>query len=681
METGQVLTTLAELVASNTTIANKQDKLDNTLNTTDKTVSGAINEINSKETTNETNISSHISNTSNPHNTSIDNLQKVNITSPINKQQLGYDSSSNKWINQDNVDEKVKINAISDSKYLGEWIDGISIQNVGGKVVAKSLDGLQVTLNEMNYLSGLNENIMTKFSSIINGNGGIEVYKNGIFGTYANLLAFDFTTLTSGKTYLMYVSTDEVHNGNGTTYMSDSTTNNTSNLPKYCGLSSATQRILTIDKVDLANETKGILAQSSMDMTDIVKTTTLANYETISDLQANYATISQVGSKISTTDADAKYELKNAMLVKPNNYLYVAKNGLDTNDGSASNPFLTIQKAIDTATSGTTIFIFPASYSENIALKANVMLTSPVKFGVTITGNHIANFAGTVVCDNITFNSTSGNTLSFNGIGIQNLQLIGSSVNSINGDAINYTNTNASSRIYFEDGTCNVATSGTNARCFCSSSTAKGKLIANRVSFGINNPDNVCLSINGAISFTHTSDVVVGQAVVSNTASYTSAMVSHTTNSVPSVITNSTGLTTMLNCIQIGTSIPMVAGAGLFAESAILYPSTGKGTASTLNGGLGANIINMSSIKLRGGTLKTTVQDGLIEYDNSNLYFSIGTVRDKIATMGNIPNVTNKLEATNIKAGTNVIVTTNGNDVTISSSGGTGVSTWNTFNL
>lgn len=313
METGSVITTLQDLVKSSEVVINKQDKTDNTLNTTDKTISGAINEINSKETTNETNISSHTSNTSNPHNTNLSLLKDTTITNPTDKQQLGYDMATSKWINQDNVDEKVKINATSTSKYLGEWIDGITIQNVGGKLVAKSLDALDTTLRELNFISGLDENIMTKFSNIVNGNGGIEVYKNATFSTYASLLTFDFTTLISGKTYLIYVSADENHSNNGTTYICTNETNNITKLPYYCGLSSATQRILSIDKVDLTNEVKNKLSQNNMDMTDIVKTTDLNNYLKVNDASSTYATISSISSKANTSDVYTQTQTDNLL--------------------------------------------------------------------------------------------------------------------------------------------------------------------------------------------------------------------------------------------------------------------------------------------------------------------------------------------------------------------------------
>lgn len=323
-------------------------------------------------------------------------------------------------------------------------------------------------------------------------------------------------------------------------------------------------------------------------------------------------------------------------IVKPTNYIYVAKNGNDTTgDGSAGSPYLTISKAITVATAGITVFIFPGTYTENLTLKVGVNLTCPVQYGVYVIGNHTATGTGTIICDNIVFqnasSAASGTTLTVSGSTAINLQFYGSYINSFSlsgaGDAIQWTNTNASSKIQIIDGNVSVAHSNETARCFYSTTGAAGSIIANRVSFKLDNPNNVALAIGGAVSFTHTADAVLGQAVVSNSASYTSGINTHTTASVPTVVTNSTGTTTMLNCVQIGTSIPMVSGAGVFTEAAVLYPASGKGTASTLNGGQGAYIINMSSVKLRSGTLKPVVQDGLLEYDGTHLYFTIGTTR------------------------------------------------------
>jgi len=68
------------------------------------------------------------------------------------------------------------------------------------------------------------------------------------------------------------------------------------------GLSSATQRDLSVNKVDLTSEVKNILPKVNMDLTGIVKTSDLGDYETISDLQTNYATKSSVSAKINTID-------------------------------------------------------------------------------------------------------------------------------------------------------------------------------------------------------------------------------------------------------------------------------------------------------------------------------------------------------------------------------------------
>jgi hypothetical protein len=314
--------------------------------------------------------------------------------------------------------------------------------------------------------------------------------------------------------------------------------------------------------------------------------------------------------------------------VKPANYMYVGKNGNDgTADGSANLPYLTIQAAITAATSGSTVFIWPGTYTENLTFKAGVNLSTSTIFSVYITGNHTVNVSGTMVIENIILQSTTGVTLTFSGTSSQNFQLYSSSVNSGSGDAINWTNTNSSSKILFQDGTCNVATSGATARCFYSTTGAAGSVIANRVTFKLNNPDNVCLSVGGAVSFTHTSDAVTGQIVMSGTASMTSAIVTHTCATQPVLTTNSSGATTFLDCIDISTAQPIIAGAGVFVYAATILGSTGKGAAPTINGGAGTIPLDFTPIKFRSASLRPTPLDGMLEYDGTHLYFTIGVTR------------------------------------------------------
>jgi hypothetical protein len=331
--------------------------------------------------------------------------------------------------------------------------------------------------------------------------------------------------------------------------------------------------------------------------------------------------------------------------IAPSNYLYVAKSGNDTTgDGSANLPYLTIAKAISAASSGTTIFVFPGTYTESITLVAGVNLTCPVEYGVYIIGNHTANFSGTVVCENIVLqnasSAASGTVLTFSGTGAQNLIFLNSYINSASlsgaGDAISWTNTNASSKIQHIDGNINVAHSNSTARAIVCASTAAGSFIANRCTVKIDSPDNVAIVLAGSVSYTHTADAITGQVTVANTASAAIAQVAMATTSVAVLTTSSSGTVALINDTISTTATPAIAGAGILTDVALLYLSTGVGGASTLNGGLGPISLPMSSVKIRSATLVPAGQvaagsnTGAFEFDGTHLYFTIGTTRSTI---------------------------------------------------
>lgn len=314
--------------------------------------------------------------------------------------------------------------------------------------------------------------------------------------------------------------------------------------------------------------------------------------------------------------------------VLPTNYVYVGKNGNDTTgNGSANKPYLTVQKAITSSSSGTTIFIFPGTYSESITFKAGVNLTSPATLSVYITGNHIADFSGTVVIENIVLNSSSGNTLLFSGNGNKNLQFHSSSVYSTSGHAINWTNTNTSSKINFGDCTVNVTTSGSSAKAIYSTTGAVGGIIANTTSFKVNNPNNICLEIGGGVTFTHTADVIIGQVVVNNTASVTIGNVSMTTTSVPCLVTNSSGSTTLLNVIAVSGGTYAFGGTvgSTIVFMGILYGAVAVGAQN-----ITAIPLYMAPIRIRPSTLYSSINTGTIQFDGNDLYVDIGTKRYKL---------------------------------------------------
>lgn len=332
--------------------------------------------------------------------------------------------------------------------------------------------------------------------------------------------------------------------------------------------------------------------------------------------------------------------------VKPANYIYVGKNGNDsTADGSANLPYLTIGAAITAASSGTTIFVFPGSYTESITFKAGVNLTSPAEYSVYIIGNHAwTSGAGTIISENIVLqnpaSAASGTTLAVSGSQAVNLILINSYVNSASlsgaGDAINWTNSNSASKLQINDGNINVTHSGATARAFYSTTGAAGNINANRCTVKIDNPNNVALGIGGALSFTHTSDAVTGQIAVANTAVYVGSLVALTTTSVPVFTTTSSGTSVLSSVPVITTASPAFTGSGGLAYVAVEYLSTGVGGSATLNSGYGAQPLKMAPLGMRAsallpvGAVTAGLLDGVLEYTGTHLYFTIGTTRTQL---------------------------------------------------
>ena len=147
---------------------------------------------------------------------------------------------------------------------------------------------------------------------------------------------------------------------------------------------------------------------------------------------------------------------------------YAPANGfIVAQDGNGD--FSTIATALTAATSGTTIFIRPGTYTENLTLKAGVNLTAwPCDAGLNPQSNTAANViikgkatftgAGTVSISGIQLKTNADYFLVVFGNSASIVNLTGCFLNCLDGSGINYTSSSASSEINISYCTGDVGT-------------------------------------------------------------------------------------------------------------------------------------------------------------------------------------------------------------------------------
>lgn len=195
---------------------------------------------------------------------SITELSDVDTTNKANGKALVYNAvtSKHEYADVSGTDEKVKMDASSDSKYLGELLDNVTIANENGELKVKKLDGQEVTITEINYLKGLTMNVMDLVNMF--SNGGVKIINTPV-ATYAELLTIDKSAFIEGISYLVYVLADENHDNAKTTYLVDKD----SETPTYFGFADSNRDFVT-NPIDLATEITGKLGISNMD-SDAIK--------------------------------------------------------------------------------------------------------------------------------------------------------------------------------------------------------------------------------------------------------------------------------------------------------------------------------------------------------------------------------------------------------------------------
>ena len=305
------------VVGSSGDLTYYQEKTDNTLDTTDKTITGAINEVNGNLldtvgfSADYKNIILNRKSGLNPYtipisaiinNASLTELKDIDSTDIGNGKTLVYDSSiqKHKYVNTTGTDEFVKMDSTTDANYLSNLIDKSTVVNDNGVLKVKKLDGQEVTITEINYLKGLTMNVMDLVNAF--ANGGVKVL-NTPLNTASELDTMDRTSFIDGISYIVYVLADENHSGAKTTYLCTKTSTT------FFG-NADSQRNFTTNPIDLATEVTGKLGTSNIDVDSLW---------TLLTINDTYKTLTTNNEIFGTHGAKAMYdELTTAIGKKAN---------------------------------------------------------------------------------------------------------------------------------------------------------------------------------------------------------------------------------------------------------------------------------------------------------------------------------------------------------------------------
>lgn len=319
-------------------------------------------------------------------------------------------------------------------------------------------------------------------------------------------------------------------------------------------------------------------------------------------------------------------------------------------DPNGFGDFTTIGAALTAATTGTTLFLKPATYTENPILKAGVNLTAwgtdnSITTGtVVILGKCTMTVAGSVTITGVQVETNSDYALAVTGSAASQVHLTNCYLNASNNTAISYSSSSSSSGITLSNSTINLGTTGI---AYHSHSSA------------------------GALSYYYCNLLNTGTSTIASSNSAGIVAFYYTTSGAP-MATSSTGVHTHYWSEFFNNSINAtaltLAGSG---SSSSIFSEYSSGSASAISIGTGstlrihkANIISSNTDAITG--LGGLVFDD-IGFTGTSSTINVSFVFPDITQFGTL-HLANALSTTN--GGTNVssagssgnVLTSNGTD-------------------
>lgn len=247
-------------------------------------------------------------------------------------------------------DELVKLNSSDTADYLENKIDNNSIQIKDNKLVAKSLNGLEVTVAELNMLKGIKDNIQKMIDLTQKG-----MQFRGFVNTYEEL-----TQIPDAKAgYTAIVRMDEKSENKKMFYIYDGSRWQ----PTYEVSADNMSRDFTIEPLNLMAETKGILPENQIDV-NIARKYDIKNKldKVTSATQDNIAILNSDGSLKDGGNKLSNYakvnhthqELENKMALKEDLHNHINKDTLNKLTTSEDGKLLFNGNLIEGSSSGGT---------------------------------------------------------------------------------------------------------------------------------------------------------------------------------------------------------------------------------------------------------------------------------------------------------------------------------------
>ncbi|EQB4340375.1 hypothetical protein ACYJ2U_001731 [Clostridium botulinum] len=222
-------------------------------------------------------------------------------------------------------DELVKLNSLDTAGYLENKIDNNSIQIKNNKLIARSLDGLEVTVVELNMLKGIKDNIQKMMDLTQKG-----MQFRGFVNTYEELT--QIPDVEAG--YTAIVRADEQSENKKMFYIYDGSKWQ----PTYEVSADNMGRDFIIEPLNLMVETKGVLPENQIDINIARKTDIQTKLDkVISATQDNIAILNKDGSLKDSNNKLSDYaktnhihkELEDKMALKTDLHNHMNKDTLN----------------------------------------------------------------------------------------------------------------------------------------------------------------------------------------------------------------------------------------------------------------------------------------------------------------------------------------------------------------